>query len=349
MKRILFLLLLFVNLQVVWQCEIVSFSFGSAVCAQSMGREDEDIFKSDSDSGGGGGQNDSGGQNDNGDAEPGKYGENGVLPEVVVTPDNVIIITIIDDGLHTEEISDEDRTHFGQSVDKKEEKNTETSEDDDKQDQDDKSVIPVFRVLPTVNCFASYSILKDCMTVAKAIMNNMKPDMSYGGSDCFFHPAFPPRNLKKEEWKENEKLDFDSLSAAAGLDCIKEHIDSGYPIIVGVDEKKGHPSSNQDGVTDHWLVVYGYGVDEDGSEYIMYAETATGYESRQFDYFNRLYYDGTAITGIAANRKKNYTYIVTEIRPNMECPENPSITSYDKIKKQYEENKEQTVSQNIEN
>lgn len=176
--------------------------------------------------------------------------------------------------------------------------------------------------------FASNSytpFLGDCMKMAIAIINKMKPGMNLGGSNCIFQTAKAPEGLNKEQLKVNNELVFDPASASAAWDCIIEHIEKGRPIIIGVDEKIGF--HNPDYVTDHFLVVYGYGSDENG-DYILYVETGTGKIEIQFNNGNKLYFDGRAIIGLAHRGTPTYTYIVTQVRPNLECPQNEHITSY---------------------
>ncbi len=100
---------------------------------------------------------------------------------------------------------------------------------------------------------------------------------------------------------------------------IKRHLDAGKMLVGGIDHTEGNPRKNNDGVTDHFIIISGYGYDgAKGSYYITYIETgrSKAMEQQACDTnINRLYYDQNGgFKGL--NYKKN-KYELTHIRPNL--------------------------------
>lgn len=72
--------------------------------------------------------------------------------------------------------------------------------------------------------------------------------------------------------------------------CIEAHIDEGIPIIVGVNYKNTIThTANKDWTTDHYVVIFGYEITNDGAKYLYY-ETGRSYGSGCIDKNNILKY-----------------------------------------------------------
>lgn len=109
--------------------------------------------------------------------------------------------------------------------------------------------------------------------------------------------------------------------AKSGINYIMTKLKSGKPVIVGVDNRPGTPSSvNVDGKTDHFITIVGSGQDSRG-KYLTFFDNATNLASKGCSSNNKLYYDETTgvITGYSAANgtpPTYYDYIVTQIRKN---------------------------------
>ena len=96
------------------------------------------------------------------------------------------------------------------------------------------------------------------------------------------------------------------------------------PVLIGVDNRIGTPSSiNADGSTDHFVVIVGMGTDEKG-RYFQFVDNATNNRSTGASYSNRLYYNSITgkITGRTAvadyrNIAGMHDYIVTQVRKSI--------------------------------
>ena len=97
--------------------------------------------------------------------------------------------------------------------------------------------------------------------------------------------------------------------------CIESIIDEGGVLIVGVDYQPN--KGIYDGTTDHYLVITGYEILDDGTKYYRYLETGTDFVEIQQDTNNRLYPNDTTclITGIPRQHPE-WIYTVTQVWPN---------------------------------
>ena len=110
--------------------------------------------------------------------------------------------------------------------------------------------------------------------------------------------------------------------AKDGINYIITKLQSGKPVIVGIDNRPGTPSSlNADGKTDHFVVIVGSGEDSQG-KYLSFFDNATNLSIKGANSSNKLYYD--AATGIISGQTAcTYSdgtplpaYTVTQIRKN---------------------------------
>lgn len=105
----------------------------------------------------------------------------------------------------------------------------------------------------------------------------------------------------------------DALSTAPdGINAINGALESGNPIIVGVDYKEGDYNG---GFEDHFIVIVGRTVSSDGSVQYRYFDPRTGYASIGTSSNNilTLTTDGK-LTGTFPDSSHNYT--VTSVRTN---------------------------------
>lgn len=86
----------------------------------------------------------------------------------------------------------------------------------------------------------------------------------------------------------------------------------GIPVIVGVDDAPGHPG-NLDGITDHFIVIVGMGVNSNGT-YFQFYDNASSDVNQGTNPLNLLYYNpstgifnGFSQTDYAQNQPYNYT------------------------------------------
>lgn len=107
----------------------------------------------------------------------------------------------------------------------------------------------------------------------------------------------------------------------SGMNYIITKLQAGKPVIVGVDNRQGTPSSvNADGKTDHFITIVGSGQDSQG-KYLQFYDNATNNSSKGCSSSNKLYYNERTgiITGYSAANgapPTYYDYIVTQIRKN---------------------------------
>lgn len=93
---------------------------------------------------------------------------------------------------------------------------------------------------------------------------------------------------------------------------------NGIPVIVGIDDKIGHPG-NLDQSTDHFVVIVGMGTDSKGRFFRFY-DNASGDPSQGASVENKLYikYPQRIFTGVTQctgyRGETEYDYIMTMIR-----------------------------------
>ncbi|AKQ69541.1 Membrane-bound lytic murein transglycosylase D precursor [Myxococcus hansupus] len=114
----------------------------------------------------------------------------------------------------------------------------------------------------------------------------------------------------------------DRAAAQRGLNYIDSQLDAGKPVGVGVNHRPGQNSDNVDGITDHFVLITGRGVDEQGRTYYTFHDPATNHRDRGADTNpnNRFYVDQDSgkmyregpTTGPVALRH----FEVTMVRPN---------------------------------
>ena len=107
-----------------------------------------------------------------------------------------------------------------------------------------------------------------------------------------------------------------------GLSYLKDALENGIPVIIGIDNHSGSVNPNTDNTTDHFVVIVGMGSDSHGKYFTFYdnASGVTPYQNYGANPNNKLYYYPTTgkITGASqteyAQRASRYDYILTMIR-----------------------------------
>lgn len=108
--------------------------------------------------------------------------------------------------------------------------------------------------------------------------------------------------------------------AKYGINYIITKLQSGKPVIVGVDNRPGTPNANNpDGKTDHFVTIVGAGQDSQGI-YLTFYDNASNLIVKGTSVLNKLYYDSKTgiIKGKSAVPYANAygDYIITQIRKN---------------------------------
>lgn len=100
---------------------------------------------------------------------------------------------------------------------------------------------------------------------------------------------------------------------------IDSHLILNKPIIVGVDHSPGDSVNKDDNKTDHFVVIYGRGYDQEREQYyFLYIETARGTECSEQAVIdtNRIFYDEDEQV-LVSNKEYTYkkrTYVLSQIR-----------------------------------
>lgn len=103
-----------------------------------------------------------------------------------------------------------------------------------------------------------------------------------------------------------------------GVSYLKYALSNGIPVIVGIDDKTGHPG-NLDSSTDHFVVIVGMGTDSKG-RYFRFYDNAAGDQTQGTHSENKLYikYPDRIFTGqtqcVGYRAGTEYDYIITMIR-----------------------------------
>jgi len=112
---------------------------------------------------------------------------------------------------------------------------------------------------------------------------------------------------------------YDAEQAAAGIEYIDSQLEEGNPVMVGVNHGPGN-SGNDDGLTDHYVNIYGRREGEDGEIYYDYLDPwARNREDAQgtFQVDERgMLVDPEGLLG--GSEPNQGFYEVSQVRPNIE-------------------------------
>ena len=103
-----------------------------------------------------------------------------------------------------------------------------------------------------------------------------------------------------------------------GFNVLNDHLDENRPIMVGAHYRYGY-KGNDDETTDHFVVIYGRGYDENKEQYYFnYIETGRSKGKAQEAYSNnlRFYYNPNEGTFKGYNIHGKKIYDLVQIRPN---------------------------------
>ena len=106
--------------------------------------------------------------------------------------------------------------------------------------------------------FVGYDISKDCMVGCRAIMENY--GVAPGSSNNVYQLLIEKDGDLVYYDVENYQTIYDNAIA-----CINRHLDADRPIIVGVNHSPN--KGDNEGATDHWVVITGRGYDSEQQQY----------------------------------------------------------------------------------
>ncbi|MBU2950779.1 hypothetical protein KO493_08725 [Tamlana agarivorans] len=116
--------------------------------------------------------------------------------------------------------------------------------------------------------------------------------------------------------ENNQKLEINSSVAKKGMMYIDSQLESGKPILVGVDHTYKYKGGfNNDLSTDHFIVIVGRGAEERGEYYLFY-EVGTKYKVKGVSNENKLFVQGDFSLKGAPAYKESHVYKVIQIREN---------------------------------
>lgn len=152
-----------------------------------------------------------------------------------------------------------------------------------------------------------YNNITNCLNLARIQIE--KVGYTCGGKDSSnMYPYNESKGVNKEQTEK-----------AVGY--IKNALEKGVPVVVGVDDEDGSPG-NYDKTTDHFLVVVGMGNDENGNYFRVY-ENATSDKSEGTAPNNKLYYNSecSKIEGIQkfdnSYSESVRCYVVSQVRESI--------------------------------
>lgn len=168
----------------------------------------------------------------------------------------------------------------------------------------------VDRTMTGIAALRKYSdYAKNCKKVADALVTQVY-GQDTGSCSSVYQVA--------KENHSGDKLNYLSIDYDISLkaqECIETIIDNGGVLIAGVDHTAN--KTINEGTTDHFIVITGYEIHEDGSKCYRYLETGTDILRTQQRDDNLLYCDDVTgkISGFS-QMHPDKLYTITQIRPN---------------------------------
>jgi hypothetical protein len=123
---------------------------------------------------------------------------------------------------------------------------------------------------------------------------------------------------KVDNTTKEKKVEVNEDKTRLGIKVINEYLEAGNPIIVGID--RGFQSTQNNGTTDHYIVIMGKGV-ENGQVYYRFYDPGTSHRSLGSSPNNRLFINmDNTITGQSEYVKVSWpktttVYTLSEVRP----------------------------------
>lgn len=154
--------------------------------------------------------------------------------------------------------------------------------------------------------------ITNCLDLCKKVLNNHGLT-SYGSSSNMFR-LMHEANGKLQYYGNNPKENY-----RKAIECIDKHLENGRPIIVGVNHTFNR--NINDGTTDHFVVIYGRGYDNDIKSYFyQYYEVGKGDVVNGYDdALNRFYYiegEKPLFYDPESKRGDKARFDVIQVRPN---------------------------------
>lgn len=154
---------------------------------------------------------------------------------------------------------------------------------------------------------------RDCKEVSDRLMKQILGNNAYiGSSDNVIQ-------LYEEIYIDGEWTLVGGSNANEGFNVLNEHLNQGRPITVGVNYEFGDNNENTDGTTDHFVVIYGRGYDENKEQYYFnYIETGRSKGNAQEAYSDnlRFYYNPNEGTFKGYDCYGLEAFDLVQIRPN---------------------------------
>lgn len=152
----------------------------------------------------------------------------------------------------------------------------------------------------------------NCLDLCKMILNNYGLN-NYGSSNNIYRLMHEVGGTL-EYYGKNPRKNY-----REAIECIDKHLNSGRPIIVGVNHTLGRGIN--EGTTDHFVVIYGKGYDSnfDCNYYTYYEVGKSNISASYDDENNRLLYideEEPAFYDFKSNRGDGKRFDVTQVRPN---------------------------------
>lgn len=160
-----------------------------------------------------------------------------------------------------------------------------------------------------VNCL---TLCQEQIAKAGCIMTN-----GYDPGGETFVIRTNPNKPTKSSPQNNSGETVDDAEALKAFTYIKESLKKGIPVIVGVSTRGGE-KPNSDNVTNHFIVVVGYGTDSQGREVLRFYDngTANSQEGTK-DELTLVYVQGKGLVagwGTSSNPNYDENYQVTQVR-----------------------------------
>lgn len=153
--------------------------------------------------------------------------------------------------------------------------------------------------------------MKNCLDHCKLILKRY--GLTQFGTSTNMYRLMQEQNGKLVYYGDNPRQNYKDAIA-----CIDRHLESGRPIIVGVNHTLGN--TYNEGTTDHFVVIYGRETCKDGIHYMYYEVGKTNITAGYNDKENRfIYKDGCNPQFYDQYSEiRNHTrYDVIQVRPNI--------------------------------
>ncbi len=162
----------------------------------------------------------------------------------------------------------------------------------------------------------------NCMTLCKEQIAKAGCILTKGydpGGETFrirWNPTYKP---SKDDEQNNPGEQYDETEAKKAFTYIKESLKKGIPVIAGVNTRGGEkPDDNKDNVTNHFIVIVGYGIDSKGRECFRFYDNGTANNSEGTkDELTLVFISGKGIVagwGTSSNPNYDEHYQITQIR-----------------------------------